>query len=159
MRSATRRITAWSTAEPTDFRLDALVAVRMWFHNFFMQAGLSARSLVPASRRCLLKNRPTLACLAKIDSRSGRSMGGVLEKTYDLTSAYKQYGVHPSDRDLARIASRYLRANKCSPFRCSGQRRRFPSYFGCLTFAGSRGPSYGGRVLMMTSRFSLMHAH
>ena len=39
-----------------------------------------------------------------IDSKSSRSMGGVLGKTYDLTSAYKQYGVHPSDRDLARIA-------------------------------------------------------
>ena len=42
VRSATRRITAWSTAEPTDFQLDVLVAVRMWFHDFFMQAGLSA---------------------------------------------------------------------------------------------------------------------
>ena len=68
-----------------------------------------------------------------IDSKSSRSMGGVLGKTYDLTSAYKQYGVHPSNRDLARIAVKTPSGELAffgTNIRCCGQRRRFSSCFG-----------------------------
>ncbi|CAJ1382659.1 unnamed protein product, partial [Effrenium voratum] len=81
-----------------------------------------------------------------IDSKSSRSMGGVLGKTYDLTSAYKQYGVHPSDRDLARIAVKTLSGElaffgtNALPFGAVGSVGGFLRISAALTFAGLKGP-------------------
>ncbi|CAJ1411473.1 unnamed protein product [Effrenium voratum] len=81
-----------------------------------------------------------------IDSKSSRSMGGVLGKTYDLTSAYKQYGVHPSDRDLARIAVKTpsgelaFFGTNALPFGAVGSVGGFLRISAALTFAGLKGP-------------------
>ena len=40
-------------------------------------------------------------CLTNLSESSMREVVG---KTYDLRNAYKQYGIHPSDRDLLRLA-------------------------------------------------------
>ena len=40
-------------------------------------------------------------CLTNLEKTS---MQEVVGKTYDLRNAYKQYGIHPSDRDLLRLA-------------------------------------------------------
>ena len=77
-----------------------------------------------------------------INSRSSRSMGDVLGKTHDLTLAYKQFGLHPSDRDLARIAVKTPSSELASfgtdalPFGAVGSVGGFLRISAALMFAG-----------------------
>ena len=77
-------------------------------------------------------------------------MGSGLSRTYVLTSAYKQHGMHPSDGDLGRLAVKtpsselaFLATNTI-PFGAVGGVCGLLRISTALTLAGPKGPELWG---------------